>query len=135
MRMLCVLALAVAVAGCGGQGSAPHDSLPSEPDNAVPKEASHGKQFIWGQATIVLGMTKEDVVRQIERSWKRPQEDPFAGMSVPGIERALNPATAGDTWVLSYGPHTGHAPGGGTLVLTFRNGKLVRIGGAPTVAG
>ena len=80
-------------------------------------------------------MTKEEVVEQIERSWKPPQNDAFAGMRAPGIERALKPATDGDTCVLSYGRHTGHAPGGGTPVLTFRNGKLVKTGGSPTVAG
>ena len=52
-------------------------------------------------------MTKEEVVEQIERSWKPPQNDAFAGMRAPGIERALKPATDGDTCVLSYGRHTG----------------------------
>ena len=97
--------------------------------------ATGHKQFLWGKGKIEIGMTKPQVLKQIELSWQRPGDDPFAGMSIPGIDRIRKPKAEGNEWLLSFGPHTGHAPGGGHIRLFFVNGKLKRIEMIPTVAG
>jgi hypothetical protein len=56
-------------------------------------------------------------------------------MSIPGIDRIRKTEVERNEWLLSFGPHTGHAPGGGHIRLFFVNGKLKRIVVIPTVAG
>ena len=121
--------------GCQRGSPTADEEPPREPPALVSESLRESSEFVWGQGKIVLGMTKVQVVREIELSWKRPASDPFEGMDIPGIQKGVDPATAGEVWVLSFGPHTGHAPGGGTLSLTFRDGKLTKIVVQPTVAG
>ena len=92
------------------------------------------KVFTWGRGRIVLGMTKPQVLQQIELSWQRPENDPFAGMDIPGIDRIKGAKVESKEWLLSFGPHTGHAPGGGHVRLFFVDGTLKRIKIIPTVA-
>jgi hypothetical protein len=129
------LLILVVLAGCGQRDSA--TARPAAPDPSVRKVTSRPemKEFSWGQGRIVVGMSKADVVGQIDLTWKRPQDDPFKGMNIPGMDRVKEADLAQDTWVLSFGPHTGHAPGGGHVRLEFAQGKLARIVLIPTVAG
>lgn len=79
-------------------------------------------------------MTKPQVIGQIELSWQRPANDPFAGMNIPGIDRIKGAKAESNEWLLSFGPHTGHAPGGGHVRLFFAAGTLKRIEVIPTMA-
>ncbi len=136
MKAVAYVLLALAVLpGCGQRDST--SDKPRVPDSFVDSSTSRPelKEFSWGQGRIVLGMSKADVVKEIELTWKRPEEDPFEGIAMPGMDRVKDADLAQDTWVLSFGAHTGHAPGGGHVQLEFAQGNLSRIVIAPTVAG
>ena len=135
MRQICFLLVVSAwLAGCsvpaqrGDRKSGPRETLPP------PSLEVKGGVFTWGRGRIVLGMTKPQVLQQIELSWQRPVNDPFAGMNIPGIDRINSPKSESNEWLLSFGPHTGHAPGGGHVRLFFATGMLKRIEFIPTVA-
>ncbi len=130
-----LLALTVLL-GCGQRDSI--SEKPRVPDSSVDRLLTSRpelKEFSWGLGQIVLGMSKADVVKEIELTWKRPEKDPFEGISMPGIDRVKDANLEQDTWILSFGAHTGHAPGGGHVQLEFSQGKLSRILLIATMAG
>ena len=79
------------------------------------------QEFRWGGANIRVGMTKDEVLRQIAVSGL-PQWGGSMGISSPSKSM-----TDSDRWDLSFGTATGAAPGGGTLHLEFQEERLVRM--------
>ena len=132
-QTLCSLVIPIALAGCI-RGANPKDQALRIPEKKIPRALAPLKQFVWGEGKIIVGMSKPQVLEQIELSWKRPENDPFAGMDIPGIDRIKGAKAESKEWLLSFGPHTGHAPGGGHIRLFFVNNKLDRIEMIPTRA-
>lgn len=135
MRQICfLLVVSGGLAGCGA-GVQGEDRKWGLAETAPPSSPEvKRKVFTWGRGRIVLGMTKPQVLRQIELSWRRPEDEPFSGMHIPGIERIKGAKVESKKWLLSFGPHTGHAPGGGHVRLFFVAGRLERIEVIPTRA-
>jgi hypothetical protein len=79
------------------------------------------EEFLWGNARIALGMTKEQVLKQIQASGV-PQFGNQFGIRPPPGEMILK-----DTWQLSFGNGSGAAPGGGMLQIRFSDGKVASI--------
>ena len=132
--LLIVVSVGFAGCGVGGQREDPASGIgETKPPPPVSLEVKGGV-FTWGRGRIVLGMKKQQVIEQIELSWQRPENDPFAGMDIPGIDRIKGAKAESKEWLLSFGPHTGHAPGGGHVRLFFAAGRLKRIEIIPTMA-
>ena len=78
-------------------------------------------QFEWGRAVIRVGMTKEEVLAQIEKSGLREWNGEF-GIRKPPAEMAI-----GNVWELPCGTSSGAAPGYAAVRLTFREGKVTKV--------
>lgn len=78
---------------------------------------------IWrhGGATIRLGMGKAQVLSEIAKSGY-PEYDGKFGIHQPSAD-----VQGGEIWDLGYGNFSGAAPGGGFILLAFREGRLVAI--------
>ena len=88
-QMYLLLVVLAGLAGCvaGGQREDRASGIrQTKPPPPVLLEVKGGV-LTWGRGRIVLGMTKPQVIEQIELSWQRPENDPFEGMNIPGIDR------------------------------------------------
>jgi len=124
----------LAAVGCENNVTGPTQDVQHAP--LAPKPLPEVKEFVWGRGKIALGMTKAEVLDQIERTWERPADDPFQaqGMKVPGVPVPSEKIQKSDRWVLSYGVGSGAAPGGGGLTFVFERGRLIRIIVGPSFA-
>ncbi|MEI6655671.1 MAG: hypothetical protein WCP45_12960 [Verrucomicrobiota bacterium] len=88
---------------------------------ATPGTPAAGKTILFGGATLRLGMTKAEVMAQIERN-------PDAGWFVQELD---SPPTGElykmDKWGLSCKHAAAGTSGGGTVALSFENEKLAKI--------
>ncbi|MEI6674965.1 MAG: hypothetical protein WCO57_07290 [Verrucomicrobiota bacterium] len=96
-------------------------TLPASGAAAPPSAPATGKAIVFGGATLRLGMTKTEVMAQIERN-------PDAGWFVQELD---SPPTGElfkmDKWGLSCKHTAGATSGGGTISLSFENEKLAKI--------
>jgi hypothetical protein len=96
---------------------------PAAPATGAPAAPAGGKDLVFGGATLRLGMSKAEVMAQIE-------SHPDAGWFVQELD---SPPTGElykmDRWVLSCKAPAGAASGGGTVSLSFENEKLAKIDG------
>jgi hypothetical protein len=76
-----------------------------------------------GGAIIGLGMNKAEVLGEIERSGYPKSK--YGGRF--GIHKPSADVQAKDIWDLGYGNSSGAAPGGGFILLAFREGRLMAI--------
>jgi hypothetical protein len=97
-------------------------AAPAGGATAQPGAPVGGKSIVVGGATLRVGMTKAEVMAQIERT-------PKAGWFVPELD---SPPTAElykmDQWGLSCKHMDGDTSGGGSVALSFENEKLTKIG-------
>lgn len=98
-------------------------AAPAAGTTAPPGPPAAGKEIVFGGATLRLGMTKAEVMAQIE-------SHPNAGWFVQELD---SPPTGElykmDRWVLSCKAPAGASSGGGTVSLSFENEKLAKIDG------
>ncbi len=96
---------------------------PAKPAAPAAGTTAAGKEIVFGGATLRLGMTKAEVMAQIE-------SHPDAGWFVQELD---SPPTGElykmDRWVLSCKAPAGASSGGGTVSLSFENEKLAKIDG------
>jgi len=78
-------------------------------------------EFKNGNAVLRLGMTKAQVLEEIAKGGLKE----FGGEY--GIRKPDEAMQAKEIWHTSYGSFSGAAPGGGFLLLAFREGRLVAI--------
>ncbi len=95
-------------------------SAPPKPTSSVSKITT--KRFVWHGCTITAGMTKEEVVRQIEKGSVPKGWDPAWKL------RPLSKDTyTKDEWRLILGGGGGAWPGATIVIVKFTNGKVTSI--------
>jgi hypothetical protein len=98
-------------------------ATPAKPAAPAASAPAAGKDLVFGGAKLRLGMTKAEVMAEIERN-------PNAGWFVPELDAPPHGELYKmDRWVLSCKAPAGGTSGGGTVSLSFENEKLAKIEG------
>ena len=118
LRLL-VIVVGLALVGCMEQPVSTRDRHSEAP--VSPTKPPLVTEFVWGDATITLGMTRSEVLAQIARSGPEEWSYQF------GIKAPSQDMQKQTKWTLSYGNGSGAAPGGGVVFFYFEDGKLKKI--------
>ena len=130
MRLISSLLIVTSIfVGCARQPAT--DESTSEPRTRAPQPKGQSvSEQVFGKARISVGMTKDEVLRQIEIS--RDQYQPLE--SDTGYElyvaQPSQETVQTDNWLLSCPARTSHLVGGGSgimLRVEFRDGKVARL--------
>jgi hypothetical protein len=121
------VSFALLLCGCGASPNRSTGATDLPPVAPVPMPEV--KQFEWGLGKIAVGMKKDDVLREIKATWKRPSDDPFTSqdVDVPGVSEPPSAIQPSGRWELRYGVGSGAAPGGGGITLVFEADTLIQI--------
>jgi len=102
--------------GCG-QDTKPITEPPVRDGSPFPSV----QRFEWGEASISVGMSRQQVLEQIARSGLTDWNGRYGITPPPEAMRSES------TWHLSFGNGSGAAPGGGVLTIRYKDGKVVEI--------
>ncbi len=120
-----------------GHGVSVHDQMVRIKE-VKPAAGNDREEFLFGQARIAVGMTKEQVLEQIRLSTS--QYDPLQDERSTDlyVGHPSDDTIRSDTWYLTCPTRNSHVLGGGSgmmLGVQFRDGKVVRLTRGPWVAG
>jgi hypothetical protein len=122
-----LMAIVVMLIGCRGR------LTPSEPTVRVARPQIKGKSLPaqeFGKARIAVGMTKEEVLVQIELSRSQYKDMKSNTDTQIYISQPSEETIESDSWSLMCPSRNSHLLGGGggiVLQLTFTNGKISAI--------
>ena len=127
--ILGVLAITAFLVGCTEDSPTRTPSPPRVAPTSYMKGTSIGEQA-FGKARIAVGMSKEEVLEQIELSGRQyqPLQDDVGPELV--IARPSDEVVRSNEWLLTCPTRNSHLLGGGSgiiLRLHFRDGKVVGI--------
>lgn len=128
MRVSIALVVGVAIAGLAGSAAAepaagqqPNKAPVRLGQEATVTKATNDNVLVWSKTTIRVGMTKTEVLAQIEKS---PKNQWFAvELDAPPYGELHKM----DKWLLAYGTPGSPEQGGGTVTLIFAGDKLAKI--------
>jgi len=140
LRTVVWVLLAVSVsAGCTDRESA-HTSrpFPSPSQSHVNLPSAEETEVRFGEARIAVGMGKQEVLEQIQRS--RAQYDPLRDENSPEcyVGQPSDEMVRSDVWTLTCPTRNSHVLGGGSgfmLKVEFREGKVAKLERSPWLAG
>ena len=129
------------LAGCNDAGIS-HDqqgrSDAQPPTRPMALRGSDKSEIRFGQAHIVLGMNKEEVLEQIRLSRSQYGSPLRANSSGIFVRQPSEDTIDSDTWMLICPSRNSHLLGGGSgimLTLRFLKGEVVEIRQWPWLAG